>query len=292
VWAIWFDKTRVVYGDNMTAVVKDTSTRMEIDRIEMGAYIWDVKVTECGGFLLAGCDDNTGRVVDLKTKTMITLKGHTGAVDCIIECEDRYVLTCSYDTTIRLWNRLTGECIRTYSGHSNWVNCILYDKKTKRVISASGDGTIIVWNVETGEQIGVMKGHSNWVRSLAFVNATTIVSGSSDKTVKMWDITTMKEIKTMSSHAGFVMSVAVTPDGQFVVSGSVDKTVKVWSIATGECITTLSHHSNQVNKVAVSPDGRFIASGGDDKMFHLLSVNPPFEVFLSSHQLNSDSLNL
>jgi WD40 repeat protein len=235
---------------------------------------------------LAGCGDNTGRVVDLKTKTMITLKGHTDVVRCIIECEDRYVLTCSDDKAISLWNRLTGECIRTYSGHRNWVFCILYDKKTKRVISASGDGAIIVWNVETSEQIGVMKGHSGGVSSLAFVNETTIVSGSDDDSVKMWDITTMKEIKTMSSHTGYVMSVAVTPDWQFVVLGLGDETVKVSSIATGECITTLSHHSDWVNKVAVSPDGRFIASGGDDKMFYLLSVNPPFEVFLSSNSFN------
>jgi hypothetical protein len=286
--AICFDGRRVIYGDYTTAVVMDTTTRMEVDRFEIGSYICHLAVTDGGGFLLVGCLDTTGRVVDLKTKKMITLNGHTRVVRCIIECEDTDVLTCSYDRTIRLWNRLTGECIRSYSGHSDWVRSIVYDRKTKRIFSGSDDCTIIVWNAETGEQIGVLKGHSGYVTSLAFVNATTIVSGFGNKIVKIWDIMTMKEVKTLSSHTNAVWSVAVTPDGQYVVSGSWDNTVKVSSIATGECITTLSHHSKSVLKVAVSPDGRFIASGGVD-MFHLIRVSPPFAFIVHEGSLTNSS---
>ena len=284
--AICFDGRRVIYGDDTTAVVMETTTRMEVDRIEIGSFINHMTVTDGGGFLLVGCDDSTGRVVDMKTKKMITLNGHTDFVYCIIECEDTDVLTCSLDKTIRRWNRLTGECTQTYTGHSDWVRSIVYDKKTKRIFSGSDDRKIRVWNAATGAKIGLMKGHRDWVTSLAFVNATTIVSGSRDKTLKIWDITKRKEVKTMSSHAGLVYSVAVTPDGQFAVSGSSDETVKMWSIATGECIATLSHHSRFVYKVAVSPDGRFIASGGSDDVFYLLSVTPPFSCIVCEGLLN------
>jgi WD40 repeat protein len=298
--AICFNGRRVIYGDDETAVVMDTTTKMEVDRIEIGSYIWHMTVSHCGGVLFVGCEDNTGRVADIKTKKIITLKDHTDVVRGIIECEEADVLTCSDDKTIRRWNRLTGECIRTYAGHSDRVLSILYDKKTKRIFSGSDDRTIMVCNAGTGEQIGVMNGHSDWVTSLAFVNYTTIVSSSWDNTLKMWDITTMKEIKTMSSHTDFVYSVAATPDGQYVVSGSDDNTVKVWRVATGECITTLSHHSDHVNHVAVSPDGRFIASGGYDRIMHLIRVSPPFPFIVhegslanssqatSDHQLLSD----
>jgi hypothetical protein len=275
-WGIAFDATRVFYSDYYDVVVLDTSTLQTINTIEIGSAMNDVTVCENGRTLLVACEDQTARVVDLRTKNSLILKDQPGHISCIVECGDRDVLTCSMDGSICRWNRLTGECIRFYSGHSDAVNCILLNWEMKVMFSGSNDEKIIVWNVETGEQIGAMKEHSHSVLSLAFVNATTIVSGSADKTVRIWDITAKKEIIRMSSHKGSVHSVAVTPDRQHVISGSDDKTVKVWSIATGECITTLSHHSSFVVKVAVSPDGRFIASGGQDNIFHLVSVTPPF----------------
>lgn len=281
VWGICFDGGRggvvVVYGDDDTAVVReiDGRTRME-QRFAMRAQICDVKVSRDGRFLILACFDNTGRVVEMTTKMMIVLKGHTDSVRCIVDGDGTDVFTSSMDRTIKKWKRSTGECILTFTGHHHWVLTVVYDWKTKRLISGAEDSTIIVWNAETGEQVGVIKGHKDAVNSIAFVNATTIVSGSADQTVKLWDTTTMTEIKTMSSHIDSVRSVAVTPDEQYIVSGSHDKTVKVWSIATGECITTLTHHNNQVYKVAVCADGRWIASGGDDNTFYLHSVAPPF----------------
>jgi WD40 repeat protein len=300
VYGIAFSGTRVLYNNGMNVTVLDITTKKMIDTMEIGSTMSDLKVCEDGRTLLVACWDNTGRVVDLQTKKSVILKSHTRYVTCIIECGDRDVLTCSEDKTICRWNRLTGELIRTYSGHSGPVSCILFNRETNVVFSGSGDSKIFLWNSESGKKIGEITGHHKWVSSLAFVNATTIVSGSADKTVKIWDITTKKEIKTMSSHSDTVRSVAVTPEGQHVVSGSWDKTVKVWSIATGKCITTLSHHSGWVNKVAVSPDGRFIASGGYDDIFYLLAVAPPFSYIvheellalpgkdLSDHSLLSD----
>lgn len=303
VFAICFDGSRVIYGDDSSVIVMETSTMKEVDRIEMGAFIYDVNVLNVSGenFLIVGCDDNTGRVVDLKTKsaTMTTLSGHDGYVYAIIGCEDMDVLTGSQDHTIRRWNRLTGECIRTFTGNTQSVYSVVYDKETKRVFSGSGDKTIMMWNAETGDMIGVLTGHSGSVLSIALVNATTIVSGCDDKTIRIWNTMTMTEIKIFSAHTGYIDSVAITPDGQCVISGSADKTVKLWSIETGEC-TTLFCHESCVNKVTVSPDGRYIASGGDDKIFRLLAVTSPFPFIVhqglltrsnetaSNHRLLSD----
>ena len=291
VFAIAFFGTSVVYNDNKNVVVLDTTTKKIIDTIEIGSWMSDLTVCEDGRTLLAACFDKTGRVVDLQTKKSVILKGHTRHIRCIIECGDRDVLTCSVDKTICRWNRLTGELIRTYSGHRGAVYCILFSMERNVVVSGSIDTKIFLWNAETGEKIGEMNGHSDSVYSLTFMNATTIMSGSADKTVKIWDIPTRKEIKTIPSHTDTVRSVAVTPDGQYAVSGSYDKTVKVWSIATGECITTLSHHSHWVMKVAVSPDGRFIASGGWD-MFHLLALTPPFSCMVYKGLLSLPGKNL
>jgi WD40 repeat protein len=284
----------MIYADGGNVAVLDTRTMKLIDTIEIGSGINSLTVSDDGRTLLVACWDNTGRVVDCQTKKSVIIKGHTGRVNCIIECGSRDVLTCSHDKTICRWNRWTDEriLIRTFSGHSKPINSIICNWKTKKMISASDDMTMIVWNVETGDRIGLMKGHSGEVLSLAFVNSTTIVSGSGDKTVKIWDTTTMKEIKTISAHTDNVRSVAVTPDGEYVVSGSDDATVKVSSIATGECITTLFfHHTHRrfVYKVAVSHDGRFIAAGGSDRTVSFIKVSPPFPFIVHEESLINSS---
>jgi WD40 repeat protein len=289
--AVAFHGTQVVYGDGKNVTILDTATKKKIDTIEIGSFIYDLTVCRDGRTLLAACDDHTGRVVDLQTKKSVTLdsEGHTERVWCIVECGDTDVLTGSDDATICRWNRLTGECLYTYEGHSYTVRCIQCDWEKKMMISGSNDMKIIVWNLETGEEIGEMEGHTGGVWSLAFVDATTIVSGSADKTVRIWDITTMEELLTMSSHTREVCTVAVTPDRQYVVSGSGDKTVKVWSIATGECIATLTHHSSYVQKVAISPNGHFIASGAFNRSISLLKVSPPYPFVVHQATLSNSS---
>lgn len=276
VWGIHFSDTKLYYGDNGVVVILDRKGK-EVERIGVGANIWSINVSDDERSLFLGCDDNTGRVIDLRTNTRksVILRGHTHKVLCIVPCEDNDVYTGSNDMTIRRWNSSTGECIRTFTGHRGWVCSILCDRNARRVFSASADATIMVWNAQTGEKIGEMKGHGDVVRSIAFVNPTTIVSGSWDKTIKIWNTTTMICEKTFSSHIDSVISIAVTPDGQYVLSGSGDKTVKIHSVATGDCIASLSHHSDWVFKVAVSPDGRSIASGIDRTMC-ITSVSPPF----------------
>jgi WD40 repeat protein len=274
--AILLTATRAYVGDHDKIIVYDTATRQEIGKIAPGGgYICYILQSRDGKSLFVACSDGTARIINLDTGKEAILRGHTDAIRCIIQDKGTDVLTCSRDKTVRRWNSLTGECLKVYKGHTDWVASILYDEATKRIFSASFDMTIIVWNGETGEKIGVIEGHRDWVRSLARVNSTTIASGSGDGTIKLWNMATLACIKTISNDS-HVRSVVATPDGQYLISGSDDGNVKVWSVATSQCLHTLSHHSHWALKVAVSPDGRFIASGGIDNMFHLFSVSPPF----------------
>jgi len=73
----------------------------------------------------------------------------------------------SSDSTIKLWNVKTGECIRTLTDHNDTVLSVTFDKKG---ILASGslDKHIKLWNVTTGECITTLTGHENYVKSVSF----------------------------------------------------------------------------------------------------------------------------
>jgi WD40 repeat protein len=58
------------------------------------------------------------------------------------------MISCSFDTTIKIWSLITGECLNTLLGHSGRVISIVVS--SGKIISASWDGTIRVWDILTG----------------------------------------------------------------------------------------------------------------------------------------------
>lgn len=55
----------------------------------------------------------------------------------------------SNDQTIKLWNPHTGECVRTFEGHSDLVRSLAFDEGRKRLVSGSYDKTarLVSWGL-------------------------------------------------------------------------------------------------------------------------------------------------
>ncbi len=67
--------------------------------------------------------------------------------------DNKFVISGSKDKTIKLWYVYTGECLKTFSEHSDVVNSVSFSFDNKYFISGSNDGTIKMWKVSTGECI-------------------------------------------------------------------------------------------------------------------------------------------
>ena len=193
----------------------------------------------------------------------------------------QYVLSGSYDKTIKLWETATGREIRTFKGHSDLVNSVAFSPDGRYLISGSKDGTIRLWEVETGKQVRTWHGHEAGVYSLVFSsNGRYILSGGVEykAQIKLWEAATGKLLRSFSGHSDLVYSVALSPNGQYAISGSQDHTAKIWDVATGREIRTLKGHSNNVRSVAFSPDGRYALSCSIDKTVKLWEVATGNEV--------------
>ena len=51
----------------------------------------------------------------------VVRRGHTSAVSCVVALPHGRALSASSDSTLRLWDLATSECVRTFEGHSDWV---------------------------------------------------------------------------------------------------------------------------------------------------------------------------
>jgi WD40 repeat protein len=54
------------------------------------------------------------------------------------------LVSCSRDKTIRFWDLQTGKTVKTLTGHSDYVRCLLL-LADDRIVSGSDDHTMRVW---------------------------------------------------------------------------------------------------------------------------------------------------
>jgi F-box/WD-40 domain protein MET30 len=177
-------------------------------------------------------------------------RGHTNGVMCLQFSEEFSILaTGSYDSTIKIWDLESGECLRTLKGHGSGVRCLQFDEC--KLVSGSLDRTMKVWNWRTGECVATYSAHSDGVIGLSF-DGNILASGSIDSVVKIWNF----EDKTtfcLQGHSDWVNCVRVDAASRTVVSASDDCSVRLWDLDDRSCVRVLEGHVGQVQQVVLMP---------------------------------------
>ena len=74
------------------------------------------------------------------------------------------------DSSVRLWDTVTGSCKCTLSGHSRLVTSVAWNNDGTKLVSGSYDETVRIWSVGsagTFECQSTLSGHSHVVSSVA-----------------------------------------------------------------------------------------------------------------------------
>ena len=177
-----------------------------------------------------------------------TFRGHTNGVMCL-QFDDGILATGSYDSTIKIWNIETGECIRTLRGHTSGIRALQFDDT--KLISGSLDKTLRVWNWRTGECVANYGGHTEGIIALHF-EGNLVVSGSIDRTVKIWNFED-KSTFCLTGHKDWVNAVKLDPASRTIFSASDDCTVRLWDLDTRRTIRVFEGHVGQVQQVTLLP---------------------------------------
>ena len=204
------------------------------------------------------------------------LEGHADKVRavCSFALDGRIQLaSASFDTTVRIWDPVTGEQQSILEGHAALVSdvCSFYLDNQVSLAGIGAKGTIRIWNPATGELRTTLHSSGGAVTGLcAFTldGRVLLASASGDTTVRIWDPAAGRELTILNGHAATVSAVcAFTLDGRVLLaSASVDTTVRIWDPAAGRELTVLHGHSEPVLTVcAFTLDGRvLLASASGD----------------------------
>ncbi|KAI8613083.1 WD40-repeat-containing domain protein [Chytriomyces sp. MP71] len=218
-----------------------------------------VRGTEDKVLAVVGESGHVARMTDLATgRASVTYRGHKGPVTCVeIQYDSAsgtpgFVLTGSWDKSIRKFDAKTGESLQTFTGHADFVKCILLvpafvDSKLSYILlSGSSDSTIKKWDTNAGKLLQTWKSHTRPVEALVLAESDEataqilhVYSGSSDTSIRKWDVEAGTVMQTLPGHLTSVYNLAMVDDELWSVSA--DKTAKRWNLEAAKPDSSFEH---------------------------------------------------
>lgn len=244
-------------------------------------------------------DDNTIACANFKVveiwqastgNKLHTLTGHDHYVDTVTFNSNGSVLASgSFDTTIRLWNALSGVYLHTLTqDRIGEVSSIAFSPNGKTLVSGNYRN-IHKWNVLNRNHIQKLEGHNKPINSVTINSVgTTIASGGiaeyngednfGNKAIYLWDLETGKFKKTLSGNMGDINCLAFSPNGKLLASGCENvwdedmDAIIMWDVASGSQVYMLKGHTGSIYSIVFSLDGKTLASGSADNTIRLWDV--------------------
>ena len=217
---------------------------------------------------------------NLEVKTIITSKinykktnsidAHKDIIVCLIELYDRNIASCSYDKTIKIWNKNTYQCDKEIITSSK-VFCLL-EFEPGKLLCGTENKEIELYDIKsTTKQDIVFQGHLLWVNCLAKCDEHMFASGSNDTDIRIWDYSAHQQSKVLSDHSKEVLTLIQLKDGR-LCSGSADLSIKIWNWKEEKCDATLIGHLRWVKCILELSNGKII-SGSDDKTIRVWDID-------------------
>ena len=215
-----FDGRLVVSGsEDKTARIWDmidgTSKVLTIDDPDSGnrdTAVTNVAISPDGRYVAAGSLDHIVRIWDVATGMLLErLRGHRHSVYSVAFTPDgKGLVSGSLDKTLKYWDatglgpdstsglsvkeegesgggRKGGRCLRTFTGHKDFVLSVAVSSDGQWVASGSKDRGVQFWDARNAQAQCVLQGHKNSVISVDLSPAGNLLAtGSGDWQARIW----------------------------------------------------------------------------------------------------------
>ncbi|XP_059007911.1 WD repeat-containing protein 88 [Mustela lutreola] len=206
------------------------------------------------------------------------LRGHKDLVSSCSFCvDDTKFLSCSHDSTLKLWDAVDGFVIRDFDHKPKApvLECSV-TADSKRIITASYDKAVKAWDLETGKLLWKI----NYETFIASCKVSpdgkyVVLALDVDRAICIMDAentTTVSYIK--NHHNRSLTACCFDPDSQKVASVSLDKSIKIWDITSQATLLTITKaHSGAISNCCFTFSGHFLCTSSWDKTLKIWNVH-------------------
>ena len=249
-----------------------------------------VAIARVGKKLATVCHDQTVRVWNIKTGSLLKTFEHNAAIRCVAFSGDgKLIASGGADNTIKLWDIRTGKLLRSLgnliTGHSDTVTALAFSPNHLFVASASLDKTVRLWHVKSGKEVYALKDYPGAILTLAMGgDGKTMVYGGNGGMLSLRHLKTGKPMRTFPTNGQPNYSVALSRQG-FLLAVASGLEIVVWNRQSQKQLFTLQGHTDVVSALAFSADHRTLVSGSHDQTIRLwdMKTGKPIKT-LRGHQ--------
>jgi WD40 repeat protein/DNA-binding SARP family transcriptional activator len=237
-------------------------------QVEAMAYSPDRKsLVIMGSFYKASSGEN-----------LYTLLGHTKPVSSLAFNESgTWLITGSYDGTVKLWDLSPEHEVLTLSHPSGWLYGVAFSPDGKWLVTSGEDQTAVVWDALSGEKLWILRGHTDTVNTVAFSpDGNLLATSGADRVVMIWDTHSWQVLRSLVGHGedrtGIppirgIFAVAFSPLCKDAISPcllagiGLDGQLIVWDALSGQPQVIYRDLAAGLMSVAFSRDGKQLAVG-------------------------------
>ncbi|XP_075233094.1 peroxisomal biogenesis factor 7 [Lycorma delicatula] len=186
-------------------------------------------------------------------QTLREHKKEVYSVDWSQTRQEQFILSASWDCTVKLWDPNRLSSLATFLGHSQLVYNAMWSPHVPACFaSVSGDGTLRIWNSHVPQRATLsIRAHDAEVLTCCWCryDQNILATGGSDGLIRGWDLRNFASpIFEQKGCEYAVRRIQFSPHHMSILASvSYDFTTRIWDFkASCEAIETIKHHSEFV----------------------------------------------
>ncbi len=181
--------------------------------------------------------------------------------------DGKTVLTGSYDSVLKLWDRATGTLIRPLSGHSGNINDAAFSPNGKMIASnALGQPVLILWDAASGKMLdSSLPDEKFGLGPVCFTpDGKRLVTVSRDGGLIEVNTAARNISATWNADLTVIESLDISSDSRFALTGHWDGSLALWRLGSGGLLRRYPGNSAKVTSVGFFRDGKRAFSSSTD----------------------------
>ncbi len=205
--------------------------------------------------------------------------------------DGRFLAAAGDDHAIRVIDVVSGHTFSTLTGHTDWIQSIVFSADSQRLYSTGNDGRVLKWNHQYPVSSQQITTESFALRDITLSSEKDLLAicGFSDQ-VLLWDLAGNRLRHRLHCESQDQRCVRFSPDGSQLLRGGRLGEICVWDTASGEELAHYRKHNRRVFTAAFSADGTEVTSVGEDRRlirYNLASQQVTFDREIAKGKLMS-----